>query len=333
MGGSDVPENLIELSIEEHAEAHRILYENYGKIEDYWAWKGLSGQIDKEEILREIYINNGKNMGKYSYENKLGIFSMTKEERLPFLIKGGKTSGKQNDESGHCAKISHLGGKAASGMTFWYNKTIGEETKSFECPGEGWEKGIRLDRVNIDSLRRNSNNRKNSFWIHNPNTGESKMVFSEVEIPDGFIEGRKIEIKNTIDLLNVGDNSDIKLKKIKSNFTDIYFDNWYKRWVFIFKIDNKKNKITHTDYWTLVWARDSIINYYELDLVKSEQEFKDSHSKNEILEYLKSFREYLKIEKILEGKLKKSKSDIYHKKIEKYKENYDFLIKIRNKFL
>lgn len=224
-------------------------------------------------------------------------------------------------------------GKAASGMTFWYNKTTGEETKSFECPGEGWERGIRLDRINIDSLRRNSNNRKNSFWIHNPNTGESKMVFSEVDIPDGFIEGRKIEIKNTIDLLNVGDNSDIKLKKIKSNFIDIYFDNWYKRWVFIFKIDNKKNKITHTDYWTLVWARDSIINYYELDLVKSELEFKDSHSKNEILEYLKAFREYLKIEKILEGKLKKSKSDIYHKKLEKYKENYDFLIKIRNKFL
>ena len=59
MGGSDDPSNLIELTIEEHAEAHRILFEKYGKVEDLWAWKGLSGQIGKDEILREICKNNG----------------------------------------------------------------------------------------------------------------------------------------------------------------------------------------------------------------------------------------------------------------------------------
>lgn len=329
MGGSDDPENLIELSIQEHAEAHRILYEKYGKIEDYWAWKGLSGQIGKEDLLREINIYNGKKV----YENKLGIFSMTKEERLPHLIKGGKTSGNQNAESGHCSKIAHLGGRAASGMTFWYNPITREETKSFECPGEGWQKGIRLDRINIESLRDNSTNRKNSFWIHNPETGESKMIFTEEEIPDGFIEGRKFEIKNTIDLLNVGYNSDLNLKKINSNFSDIHFDNWYKRWVFTFKLDNKKSKITHIDYWTLVWTRDSIINYYNLDLDKSEQEFKDSYSKAEVVDILRAFREYLKIEKILQGNLKKSKSDIYRRKLHKYRDKYTMLIERRNKFL
>jgi hypothetical protein len=44
MGGTDDPENLIELTIEEHAEAHKVLFEKHGKIEDYWAWKGLSGE-------------------------------------------------------------------------------------------------------------------------------------------------------------------------------------------------------------------------------------------------------------------------------------------------
>ena len=153
-----------------------------------------------------------------------------------------------------------------------------------------------MERVNIEQLRKHANNRKNSFWIHNPETGESKMIFTEEEIPNGFIEGRKIEIKNTIDLLNVGDNSDLDLKKIKSEFSDIYFDNWYKRWVFLFKIDNKKNKITHIDYWTLVWARDSIINFYKLKLEKSELNFDDSKSKEDTIEVLKSFREYLKID-------------------------------------
>jgi CRISPR/Cas system CMR subunit Cmr4 (Cas7 group RAMP superfamily) len=194
MGGSDDPENLIELTIEEHADAHRILFEKYGKIEDYWAWKGLSGQIGKEELLREISKNNGKKV----YENKLGIFAMSKEERLPFIKKGGKTSGKKNAESGNCAEIAHLGGKSASGMTFWYNSKTNEETKSFESPGQDWEPGVNMERVNIEQLRKQANNRKNSFWIHNPETVESKMIFTEEEIPNGFIEGRKIEIKNTI---------------------------------------------------------------------------------------------------------------------------------------
>lgn len=333
MGGSNDSENLIELTIEEHAEAHRILYEKYGKTEDYLAWKGLSGQMGKEEILKEIHINNGKNMGKYCYENKLGIFSMNSEEKKEACQKGGKTSGRLNTESGHCAEIAHLGGKASSGMTFWYNSKTNEETKSFESPGQDWDPGVKMERVNIDCLRNNADNRKNSFWIHNTQTGESKMIFAYEEIPDGFIEGRKFEIKNTIDLLNVGDNSDLELKKIKSKFADINFDNWYKRWVFVFKIDGAKNKITHIDYWTLTWARDCIINYYNLDLKKSELNFNDIYSKDEVVEKLKSFREYLKIEKILEGKMKKSKVDIYNSRLLGYKDSYDFLIKKRNRFL
>lgn len=54
MGGTDDPTNLIELTIEEHAEAHRILYEKHGRIEDRLAWLGLSGQIGKDEILLEL---------------------------------------------------------------------------------------------------------------------------------------------------------------------------------------------------------------------------------------------------------------------------------------
>ena len=53
-GGTDDPSNLVELTIEEHAEAHRVLYETYGRNEDRWAWLGLTGQIGKDEILRQI---------------------------------------------------------------------------------------------------------------------------------------------------------------------------------------------------------------------------------------------------------------------------------------
>ena len=52
-GGTDDPSNLVELTVEEHAEAHRILYQKYGRWQDKVAWKALSNQIGKEEIQAE----------------------------------------------------------------------------------------------------------------------------------------------------------------------------------------------------------------------------------------------------------------------------------------
>lgn len=60
-GGTDDPSNLIELTVEEHAEAHRILWETHGRWQDRLAWKGLAGMITKEEIIRQIQIESWKN--------------------------------------------------------------------------------------------------------------------------------------------------------------------------------------------------------------------------------------------------------------------------------
>jgi hypothetical protein len=51
MGGSDDPSNLVELTIEEHAEAHRKLYEEHGRWQDEIAWKALSGSVGQDEII------------------------------------------------------------------------------------------------------------------------------------------------------------------------------------------------------------------------------------------------------------------------------------------
>ena len=54
MGGSDDPSNLIKLTIEDHAKAHLKLYEEHGRYQDLMAWKGLSGIIPKQELVREL---------------------------------------------------------------------------------------------------------------------------------------------------------------------------------------------------------------------------------------------------------------------------------------
>ena len=52
MGGSDEPENLIELPLWAHIEVHRRLYEVYGKLEDKIAYCMLSGKTEEAEKLR-----------------------------------------------------------------------------------------------------------------------------------------------------------------------------------------------------------------------------------------------------------------------------------------
>lgn len=48
-GGTDDPDNIAHLTIAEHAEAHRVLFEKYGRWQDKIAWQMLSGQIDFAE--------------------------------------------------------------------------------------------------------------------------------------------------------------------------------------------------------------------------------------------------------------------------------------------
>ena len=53
MGGTDDPSNLIKLTVEEHAEAHRLLWEEHGNEYDLIAWRCLKGIINGEEARRE----------------------------------------------------------------------------------------------------------------------------------------------------------------------------------------------------------------------------------------------------------------------------------------
>ena len=53
MGGSDDPSNIKLVTIEQHANEHKLLWEKHGKREDFIAWQALSGNINSEEARIE----------------------------------------------------------------------------------------------------------------------------------------------------------------------------------------------------------------------------------------------------------------------------------------
>jgi len=51
-GGTDDPSNLVKLTVEEHAEAHKLLFEQHGRWQDKVAWLTLSGQMTCAEAIK-----------------------------------------------------------------------------------------------------------------------------------------------------------------------------------------------------------------------------------------------------------------------------------------
>jgi len=107
MGGSNDESNLIALTVEEHAEAHRKLWEEHEHQQDYIAWKALSKQITLDEARRmsvslalkgkpkskeqrEKMSISRKKRGGITTGMKLGPCSDEKKRKISESNKGGK---------------------------------------------------------------------------------------------------------------------------------------------------------------------------------------------------------------------------------------------------
>lgn len=133
MGGTDDPSNLVELTPKEHAEAHRLLYEKHGNWQDYVAWKGLLGLLNKTQIIREMYDRRkGENNPMY---NKSITDFMTDEEVNEWkrnLSKAGKGRKKTKE---HSNKIGLAVSGVKNGMygkPAWNKGKKGVQPKSLE---------------------------------------------------------------------------------------------------------------------------------------------------------------------------------------------------------
>ena len=117
MGGSDDTSNLVELTVAEHAQAHKELYEKYGKKEDLCAYYMLSGRNQDPEFVRARASLGGTALAKKRWANneEWGFAVMDKEQLFEIQSANGKLQGKRNAESGHMQRIQKMGDVVAAG--------------------------------------------------------------------------------------------------------------------------------------------------------------------------------------------------------------------------
>lgn len=87
-GGTDDPANLVKLTIPEHAEAHRVLWEIHGRIGDKLAWLLLSGQTTEGETLRRTLAKSPESRTKISRFHKGKSLCVEHRAKISAALKG-----------------------------------------------------------------------------------------------------------------------------------------------------------------------------------------------------------------------------------------------------
>ena len=169
MGGTDEKDNLVELTIEEHAEAHKKLYKEHGYWQDYLAWKGLLGLLSSDEckfiaMMEGALKGSAISNGGFLYTNGDKI-----EKFMPWEVPDGwerykKTSrnngigtGTKNRKWYHNPKTSEKicllpdenipngflpgQGKKKKSKCYWYNNGISEGQFELDHGPQGWKRG------------------------------------------------------------------------------------------------------------------------------------------------------------------------------------------------
>lgn len=199
MGGSDDPSNLIELSVEEHSQAHLTLYEQYGKKEDLCAYYMLSGKSQDPEFKKMVCSLGGTAIAKKRKESgeKWGFMLMNPDDLFKLQSANGKLQGKKNADSGHIQRIQKLADSSAAGKkggaaTMTSGKgAFGDPIERLKsCSKGGKVQGKRnaesghLKRIAQIPSKKN----RGMIWITDGTT--NKMIMPDDIIPEDYRRGK-----------------------------------------------------------------------------------------------------------------------------------------------
>jgi hypothetical protein len=176
MGGTDDPSNLVELTIEDHAEAHKKLWEEYGNEYDKIAWLSLTNQIDMSEARILAVIEWNKNR----------IISDETREKTSQSLKKYYSDPKNRKRTSEATK---------KGMKEWWNTLSEDERQDWidRCkkrregwiPKTGWtynhtdEAKEAIRRANINKVLSEETKNKVSINRKGKGTGERNAMSNE----------------------------------------------------------------------------------------------------------------------------------------------------------
>ncbi len=170
MGGPDDVENLVEVTITQHAMFHYCNYQLWNNVEDYVAWRGLSGQISEAEFIVEKQKIFGK-IGSDRLREKLKDNPQLEKEIRQKQIESWNKNREKNIEK-----------------TKFYQPLGVEAARTPEARKKQKEK---LKEINHQQGE--SNSQYGKIWIHNLELKESKKIYKTEIIPEGWKVGRIID--------------------------------------------------------------------------------------------------------------------------------------------
>jgi hypothetical protein len=167
MGGTDSEENLVEVTIAQHAMFHYCNYQLWNNVEDYVAWRGLSGQISEAEFIVE----------------KQKIFGKIGSDRLREKLKNNpqlqKEIKQKQIESWNKNREKHI-----------------EKTKIYQPLGVEASRTPEARRKQKEKLKEinhqqgESNSQYGKMWITNGTKEGTYRINKAESIPEGFRKGR-----------------------------------------------------------------------------------------------------------------------------------------------
>jgi hypothetical protein len=164
LGGSDDPSNLVRLTVEEHAEAHRKLYEEHRLEEDRLAWLGLSGILSKQEHVKELT----RLAGNKTVQLQVGIHN---PDLIHLKQLGGRISIKKLHDWGRKSRWMNNGSKDT--------RVFGSETQTYL--DNGWSFG------RLFSPNKGKKNLTNKlFWV---NKGGKNKRIPEDQVKEYISDG------------------------------------------------------------------------------------------------------------------------------------------------
>jgi hypothetical protein len=161
MGGSDSSDNLIGLSITQHAMFHYCNWRLWNKKEDEWAWKGLVKYLPKKEIISQLIAES----------NKRRPHSQLSKDVSSKLLKE-----RWNDPEFKAKQVELL-------------RKISHDARLLACTPDAIEKKKKSFQK-IGHQQGEKNSMYGKMWITDGTKEGSYRIDKNQTIPDGFRKGR-----------------------------------------------------------------------------------------------------------------------------------------------